>query len=433
MNTICYLFIYCFEQFVSFIYFNNKFERKIGTTKICMLYILSFCIQFFLNFTKSPIINLLAFFFCNILVLKLSYIVDTKNTLFSVILLVGLMLTTELLIMFSFSAISNLDLLDYEDTTYSMLFQTITTKALYFSAVYILSKFNSKKARIKNSGDFSLSFLPIVSVSSAIIFNYILTKVNLDHTIYVAFAIISFILLFANVFVFLIHERIISALTQNAEYQLEIQKAEINREYYTELEHQYELSSILIHDIKKHLEIIKDYARDKNFDKIENYIDSVYKGNEIPIIKKYSNNKLVNVIISRYSNLCNNSNITMSVDVRNVDFSFINESDLTSLLNNLLENAYEASILSKDKIINLTIDKKNEKYVMFYVSNSADTSPIIIGDLFSTTKKDKTCHGFGIKSIKKIAKKYQGNAEFYYDDKNKIFYSSILLKYIKSS
>lgn len=428
MNTVCYLFIYIFEQFVSFMYFNNKFDKKLAHKKVVALYVLSFFIQFSLNFLHSPIINLISFFICNIIILKISYTINIKNMLFSVILLIGLMLTTELLVMYSYAAINKIQLLSYDNSTYSMLFQTITTKSLYFSAVYYLSKFNVKPNTIKNPGDFSLLFLPITSISAALIFNYIIGKVNLTHSVYIAFSIVSFVLLFSNVFVFFIHEKIIYTLTQNAEYQLEIQKNEINQEYYNELERQYEQSNILIHDIKKYLTVIKSYALDEDYQKIEPYIDSIYKSNEIPSIKQYSNNKLVNVIISRYANLCIASDIVFSVDVRNVDFSFISESDLTALLNNILENAFEAASISKEKTINFYIDKKNERYIIINVINSCQVIPQKRGDLFLTTKSDKKHHGFGIKSINKIAQKYEGNAEFNYIKTDNIFVSSVLLK-----
>lgn len=428
MNTICYLFIYIFEQFISYIYFNNKFRQRKPTSFMFVCFVASFLIQFSLNIVGLPNLNLLSFFICNILVAIFCFNTNIKRAFFSVLLLAGLMLTTELLVMYSYSALNNIHLLEYEENTYSMLFQTITTKALYFLAVYCLSKFSFKEKEIKRTGDFWLLFLPLVSVFTTVVFNSILSELKYAGKIYIYFAIISFILLFANVFVFLIHEKVVSTLLKNAEYQLEIQKTEINQEYYCELERQYETSNILIHDIKKHLTVIKSLAEDEDFTGIKKYIDSVYEENNVKSLKQFSNNKLINVIVSRYYNLCNENNISLSVDIRNIDFSFINDSDLTSLLNNLLENSYEAAKESEDKTIDVTISRKNEQFISFYVINSCDTPPQRNGNLFTTSKKDKTHHGFGIKSINRVANKYQGRAEFKYDEVNKKFLSSILLK-----
>ena len=77
-------------------------------------------------------------------------------------------------------------------------------------------------------------------------------------------------------------------------YQLEKQKTEINQEYYAELERQYDLSNILIHDIKKHLGVVRTYLSENETDKAILYIDSVYESNEIQTLKQFSKNKLIN-------------------------------------------------------------------------------------------------------------------------------------------
>ena len=109
-------------------------------------------------------------------------------------------------------------------------------------------------------------------------------------------------------------------------------------------------------------------------------------------------------------------------------FTALYLNELTALFDNLLENAYEAAKSSEHHYINVSVDKKNEQYIIFYIVNSCDVSPNINGKSFITSKKDKSYHGFGLKSINKIAKKYQGNAEFRYDEMSKSFISSVLLK-----
>ena len=47
---------------------------------------------------------------------------------------------------------------------------------------------------------------------------------------------------------------------------------------------------------------------------------------------------------------------------------------------------------------------------------------------FETSKKDKKSHGFGLKIINKIIKKYNGNFEYSYDIDSHIFNISIILK-----
>ena len=98
------------------------------------------------------------------------------------------------------------------------------------------------------------------------------------------------------------------------------------------------------------------------------------------------------------------------------------------MLDNLLENAFEAAKSSEKKQIELYIDNRNEKYILFDIINSSDTEPKTIGGFYISTKKNKNPHGIGLKSISRIVKRYSGNLDCNYNNSKKIFQTSILLK-----
>lgn len=183
--------------------------------------------------------------------------------------------------------------------------------------------------------------------------------------------------MYANITVFWVHESVIKTQRKNTELQLQAQKAELDTEYYTILQNQYENSNILIHDIKRHLLSIKELANENDCDGIEHYIENLYSEYEVKNIKKYSNHKLVNAIINRYAKVFSDSGITFNCDIRNIDFSFIANNDLTSLLDNLLENALEASRDSEEKKVELLITPTNVNYISLTLNNSCSTTPNI--------------------------------------------------------
>lgn len=210
--------------------------------------------------------------------------------------------------------------------------------------------------------------------------------------------------------------------------QLQAQKAELDTEYYTLLQNQYENSNILIHDIKRHLLSIKDLAGENDCDGIELYIDNLYSEYDVKNIKKYSNHKLVNAIINRYAKVFSDCGITFNCDIRNIDFSFIADNDLTSLLDNLLENALEASRDSEEKKVELLITPTNVNYISISLNNTCSAAPNIKKGKMITTKKKSAPHGYGIKSIKRIADKNDGDVSFEYDDTRSVFTMRIILK-----
>ena len=429
MNTVCYLFIFLFEQIVAFLYFKNKFETKKKAYVIAGCYLLSFCIQFLISLTHISELNILSFLLCNIFVVLFCFSATFKQNFFNVLLLEVIMIATELIIMYPVSILLDIQLTEYINNTSVMLFETIATKSLYFLVVYIFSKISFKE-KIKLKDDFSLTLfvLPLSSVFTLLCLMYLTAHLTLEQSTYIIFVVISFVLLLSNVIVFFVHEKIVSTLVENSEYQLEKQKTEINQEYYSELERQYDLSNILIHDIKKHLGVVRSFLSDKEIDEAVTYIDSVYESNEIQTLKQFSKNKLINVIVSRYAHLCRLNGVKFETDIRNVDFSFMDKSELTSLLDNLLENAYEAAVNSYDKRIDLFVENKNEHYLIVKVKNSCDTTPKQKGNIFISSKSNQNYHGIGLKSIKRIAQKYDGSSDFEYDTENKIFCSVIMLK-----
>ena len=122
------------------------------------------------------------------------------------------------------------------------------------------------------------------------------------------------------------------------------------------------------------------------------------------------------------------NSVEFEPDIRNVDFSFMDESDLTALLDNLLENAVEAAKSTAEKRIDLFVENKNEHYIIVKVKNSCDAPPTQKGNRFISSKPNKNYHGIGIKSIKRIAQKYDGSSDFEYDDMTKTFCAVVMLK-----
>lgn len=126
------------------------------------------------------------------------------------------------------------------------------------------------------------------------------------------------------------------------------------------MQNQYENSNILIHDIKRHLLSIKELSNEKDFESINKYIDSLYEDYQIKYLKKYSDNKLINAIINRYVSACKDKEIDFYCDIRDIDFSCISNNDITSLLDNILENALEERKMPITRKLSLQLSKRTQ-------------------------------------------------------------------------
>lgn len=429
MLTVCIILIYFFEQFVSYFYFNKIFNRNRKTSVLFAFYMLSFLFQYFISLFL-PFLHLLTFFLCNTAVVYWGFDAKLKQVFYHIFLLEAVMLAAACIVVCTATTCFDIPLLPSKNAVYILFFEIAASKILYFLLAFILTRFTRKKSLLKSKTDSSvfLFILPLSSIITIVSFSYHSFALDIDYPTILFFAVITVSLLFSNIVVFLVREKMVETLTQNKELQLEKQKLLINQTYYTELEKQYDASNILIHDIKKCLSNIRELAKHKESQKIISYIDSIYEGYEIKLLKQYSQNKLVNIIVSRYSQLCLQHAIQFTADIRDVDFSFITDSDLTALLDNLLENAYEASKLSHTPKISLSIDLYNENYIMIKINNTTHSAPIFRGNTFISTKKDQKLHGIGTKSILKIVRRYDGDVEYKYLKETDTFYATILLK-----
>ena len=91
----------------------------------------------------------------------------------------------------------------------------------------------------------------------------------------------------------------------------------------------------------------------------------------------------------------------------------------------MLDNAIESAVKSKKKIITIGINKLGNMLV-FDVTNSSDTPPLVKNGRLVSTKKSGGLHGYGFKSICRTAKKYNGDVEWEYRKDTKEFTVSII-------
>ena len=429
MTIIINLLTYIFEALISLFFFGKKFEKRFHIGIILLAFSLSALIQFGLNFAGIQVLNLVSFIICNFILCLICYKTKVMQAIFSTLLLAAAMLITEITIMYVSSLLFGIAVLEYTTNELVLFLQSGSSKLLYFLTVYLLAKLSTKEERnvLGSAKPFLLLLLPISSI--AILLGIFKAAINyqFDKSIYVVLIVSTILLMYANIAVFWVHESLIKTQRENTELQLQAQKAELDTEYYTLLQNQYENSNILIHDIKRHLLSIKDLADENDCDGIEHYIDNLYSEYEVKNIKKYSNHKLVNAIINRYVTVFADSGITFNCDIRNIDFSFIDDNDLTSLLDNLLENALEASRDSEEKIVDLLIAPTNVNYISISLNNTCSVAPNIKNGKLITTKKKSAPHGYGIKSIKRIADKYDGDVSFDYDKEKQLFSIRIVL------
>ena len=193
-------------------------------------------------------------------------------------------------------------------------------------------------------------------------------------------------------------------------------------EQYKQNKENVDLINIKCHDLKHQIRSFGNKANISNetVKELENIIN-IYDSN----IK--TNNDALDLILTEKSLLCQKKNINLKCFADCSKLNFITEADLYSLFGNMIDNAIEA--VTK-------IEDVNKRSISLIVRNALSCTSIFISNYYEgkiildnngmpkTTKLNNGYHGYGLKSIKLIVDKYNG--DFKIDIKDNIFMIQIL-------
>ena len=205
--------------------------------------------------------------------------------------------------------------------------------------------------------------------------------------------------------------------------QSELSRLQTEQSYYQILDQQNQQLMIYAHDAKKHLAAIQALNEDPA---IGSYVTKLSEQLKDYSKSRNSGNKLLDVMLHKYDIDCKMRDISFEYDVKVCNLSQLEDIDLVAILGNLLDNAVTASEQSSEKYISVATIYRN-RYSVIIVSNSCDTPPKLSGHHLISTKSGAGFHGFGMKSVAKSIKKYDGDYEWEYDAERQLFTVTVMI------
>ncbi len=168
------------------------------------------------------------------------------------------------------------------------------------------------------------------------------------------------------------------------------------------------------HDLKKQIKLLKDRSDADP----ANLIREVEEAVETYDSLVDTGNRSLDIIISEEKMICNKYNIPFDIMADGAALSFIPPEDLYSLMGNALRNAVESSISEEEgrRSISLDIHRAGE-YICIEVSNYCSREITIVNGFPATSKGDDRFHGYGLKSMDYVVKKYGGNMVIRFQDR----------------
>lgn len=433
-QTILLFLTFSIEAFILWKYTSSLFtpshSRKIRLALLCVFYAALFC----LSFCSLPWLNVTAYFLANGIFIYTQFQTNFRTALFYSAVLVTIMGGSEFLCWGGFA-----EFLPHFEfwliPLHRLIFLTIFSKILFYIIVCLLIRFIKRKYKKQTPANYSVAFLCVIPFTSV----FILITFVVFSTFFSFPSLLSFMvsastvgLLLTNLLVFGTHFYTQKKAKEFLDMQLLLQREQSFTEYYEMLLDQKENQSILLHDLKKHLQSIALLNHQHEHEKIDTYIQNLLNSTELNGRVHFCEHELLNAILCRYQKQCQDKGIDFHTDIRRDTVERISHLDMTSLFCNLLDNAVEAAEAAGDPhaFIELSVRKKEDTpFVVIILQNSCSTPPATDRNGFPVSRKsDTTRHGFGMKSIQKTARQYHGELRMYFDDVSHTFHTILTLK-----
>ena len=181
-----------------------------------------------------------------------------------------------------------------------------------------------------------------------------------------------------------------------------------NKMRYYEMSHEGIVSlQTKCHDLKHQIHAIRSEAGKAKFDEYLNELeDSI---NEYSTVIECGH-PTVDIVLTEKNILCYSNHVKFSYMIDGSLFNFLTEREIYSLFGNALDNALEAVTKIEDPARRMITLKSNTRggMVVLQVENTFAGDMTLSDDALPHTTKTGSGHGFGLRSIQRIAEKHGG-------------------------
>jgi len=198
----------------------------------------------------------------------------------------------------------------------------------------------------------------------------------------------------------------------------------LQRTQYSQLTRHMEEPRQARHDLAQHLRIINSYLTTGSEDALREYVAHYEQSLPPDTSRTWCKNYAVNTLIHYYYEESEKSGIDFTASLSLPAELPIGEPEFCSILGNLLENALLACREVKDIAPFIRILAKSDgRRILLTVDNTCAQAPAIKGDRFLSSRHEG--YGLGTASVRTIAQRNNGSADFRYDQG--MFYASVIL------
>lgn len=309
----------------------------------------------------------------------------------------------------------------YENQAIERICAIIIVQVLLVCVYDLILKYRFANLK-KNEWRLILSILGISFVSMVCIHVFRI-DVDVDGIYSVFITIAEFGIIFINVVSFYMTYSLSKSNAETEKLRMIRQQEEYRISYAENIKEQYEEIRRMRHDMKQNLAVISALHRENKYDEAKEFAGRVTNNLEKIELVIDVHNDFINAILNSKLLIASEYGIRVICAVSS-NINGIDDIDLCNLLGNILDNAIEAAKRCSNGYIEVSI-RSDENMILVIVANTIIESVMKGNKELNSTKKNAARHGYGVKTIRSIAEKYSGTANFY--EEGEMFYCQVMM------
>lgn len=215
----------------------------------------------------------------------------------------------------------------------------------------------------------------------------------------------------------------------------EAQKARLLARQYEQLQEIWAENAMLFHDMENHLQTIRYLAQEGRNEEISAYIANIIHPRERLSGILWTGIGIVDAVLNEKRRLAQERGLRLDINAQLPGNTGIAEDDFCTILANLLDNAIESAggaegsteervksrregrtedktkgngLPEGNRIIEISM-RHIHHFLVIRVVNPCGAEPVRSRGLFATSKGDGLRHGWGLKSVQRAARRYDGS------------------------
>lgn len=297
------------------------------------------------------------------------------------------------------------------------VFATILTEALSFTITLLVKRLFAYKriGQFVPAWNWILSATyPLITIVTLFVFMDTASKAE---TLPKGLILCAIGLLVSNIFIVFLIEMLDDFYKTRADRIIMQGQVDQGLQYIKSLSENYDAQRRITHDFKNHIVAINSLIKQDDNASAQKYIQSIITTIETNTLITNTHNPLVDTLLTQKYNDAKSRDVILEFQLGDLNSVPIENEDLVVLLSNTIENAIEACCKCTDRrIVRIRFFPDNCGYV-YSVINGVSQRVKIDNNNIKTTKANSFLHGYGLRNVGSVLKKYSSDYAITCDDK----------------